>query len=141
MTKAKSIRGMNDLIGKEFEGKYEAYGEKAKKGEMGQYKSVPAKELWRKMLTMLFETGHPWITFKDSCNLRSPQQHAGVVNSSNLCTEITLNTSADKEIAVCNLGSVNLANHMTDGKLDEKKIKQTVLTYFCVSLLCSVSIY
>jgi ribonucleoside-diphosphate reductase alpha chain len=119
---------LHDLIGKEFEDKYEAYEEKAKKGEMGQYKTVPAKELWRKMLTMLFETGHPWITFKDSCNLRSPQQHAGVVHSSNLCTEITLNTSADKEIAVCNLGSVNLANHMTDGKLDEKKIKQTVST-------------
>ena len=119
---------LHDLIGKEFEDKYEEYEEKAKKGEMGQYKSVPAKELWRKMLTMLFETGHPWITFKDSCNLRSPQQHAGVVHSSNLCTEITLNTSADKEIAVCNLGSVNLANHMTDGKLDEKKIKQTVST-------------
>jgi ribonucleoside-diphosphate reductase alpha chain len=119
---------LHDLIGKEFEDKYEAYEEKAKKGEMGQYKSVPAKELWRKMLTMLFETGHPWITFKDSCNLRSPQQHAGIVHSSNLCTEITLNTSADKEIAVCNLGSVNLANHMTDGKLDEKKIKQTVST-------------
>jgi len=119
---------LHDLIGKDFEDKYEAYEEKAKKGEMGQYKSVPAKELWRKMLTMLFETGHPWITFKDSCNLRSPQQHAGVVHSSNLCTEITLNTSADKEIAVCNLGSVNLANHMTDGKLDEKKIKQTIST-------------
>ena len=119
---------LHDLIGKEFEDKYEAYEEKAKKGEMGQYKTVPAKELWRKMLTMLFETGHPWITFKDSCNLRSPQQHAGVVHSSNLCTEITLNTSADKEIAVCNLGSINLANHMTDGKLDEKKIKQTVST-------------
>ena len=119
---------LHDLIGKEFEDKYEEYEEKAKKGEMGQYKSVPAKELWRKMLTMLFETGHPWITFKDSCNLRSPQQHAGVVHSSNLCTEITLNTSADKEIAVCNLGSVNLANHMTDGKLDEEKIKQTVST-------------
>ena len=119
---------LHDLIGKEFEDKYEEYEKKAKKGEMGQYKSVPAKELWRKMLTMLFETGHPWITFKDSCNLRSPQQHAGVVHSSNLCTEITLNTSADKEIAVCNLGSVNLANHMTDGKLDEEKIKQTVST-------------
>ena len=119
---------LHDLIGKEFEDKYEAYEEKAKKGEMGQYKSVPAKELWRKMLTMLFETGHPWITFKDSCNLRSPQQHTGVVHSSNLCTEITLNTSADKEIAVCNLGSVNLANHMADGNLDENKIKQTVST-------------
>ena len=91
---------------------------------MNQFKSIPAKELWRKMLTMLFETGHPWITFKDSCNLRSPQQHAGVIHSSNLCTEITLNTSADNEIAVCNLGSVNLANHMLDGKLDEEKVKE-----------------
>ncbi len=119
---------LHDLVGKAFEEKYEEYEDKAKKGEMNQFKSIPAKELWRKMLTMLFETGHPWITFKDSCNLRSPQQHSGVVHSSNLCTEITLNTSADKEIAVCNLGSVNLANHMTDGKLDEKKIKQTVST-------------
>ena len=81
---------------------------------------------WKKMLKSIFETGHPWITFKDSCNLRSPQQHAGVIHSSNLCTEITLNTSADNEIAVCNLGSVNLANHMHDGKLDEEKVKQTV---------------
>ena len=94
---------------------------------MDQAKSIPAKELWRKMLTMLFETGHPWITFKDSCNLRSPQQHTGVIHSSNLCTEITLNTSAD-EIAVCNLGSVNLARHMKDGALDEEKVKQTVST-------------
>ena len=94
---------------------------------MDQSKSMPAKELWRKMLTMLFETGHPWITFKDACNLRSPQQHAGVIHSSNLCTEITLNTSAD-EIAVCNLGSVNLANHMKDGVLNEAKVKQTVST-------------
>ena len=119
---------LHDLIGKAFEEKYEEYEAKAEKGEMGQHKSVPAKELWRKMLTMLFETGHPWITFKDSCNLRSPQQHAGVIHSSNLCTEITLNTSADKEIAVCNLGSVNLANHMKDGALDEEKIKNTVST-------------
>jgi ribonucleoside-diphosphate reductase alpha chain len=119
---------LHDLIGKDFENKYEEYEEKAKNGEMDQFKSIPAKELWRKMLTMLFETGHPWITFKDSCNLRSPQQHAGVIHSSNLCTEITLNTSADSEIAVCNLGSVNLANHMNDGKLDEGKIKQTVST-------------
>ena len=95
---------LHDLVGKAFEEKYEEYEDKAKKGEMNQFKSIPAKELWRKMLTMLFETGHPWITFKDSCNLRSPQQHSGVVHSSNLCTEITLNTSADKEIAVCNLG-------------------------------------
>ena len=118
---------LHDLIGKAFEEKYEEYERKAEAGEMDQFKSVPAKELWRKMLTMLFETGHPWITFKDSCNLRSPQQHAGVVHSSNLCTEITLNTSAD-EIAVCNLGSVNLARHMKNGKLDEDKIKQTVST-------------
>jgi ribonucleoside-diphosphate reductase alpha chain len=119
---------LHDLVGKAFEEKYEEYEEKAERGEMGQHKSVPAKELWRKMLTMLFETGHPWITFKDSCNLRSPQQHAGVIHSSNLCTEITLNTSAEKEIAVCNLGSVNLANHMKDGALDEEKIKNTVST-------------
>ena len=119
---------LHDLTGKMFEKRYEEYEEKAKTGEMNQHKSVPAKELWRKMLTMLFETGHPWITFKDSCNLRSPQQHAGVIHSSNLCTEITLNTSADKEIAVCNLGSVNLANHMKDGKLDEEKVKKTVST-------------
>ena len=119
---------LHDLFGKAFEEKYEEYEDKAKKGEMNQFKSIPAKELWRKMLTMLFETGHPWITFKDSCNLRSPQQHSGVVHSSNLCTEITLNTSADKEIAVCNLGSVNLANHMKDGSLDEEKVKQTVST-------------
>ena len=119
---------LHDLVGKAFEEKYEEYEDKAKKGEMNQFKSIPAKELWRKMLTMLFETGHPWITFKDSCNLRSPQQHSGVVHSSNLCTEITLNTSADKEIAVCNLGSVNLANHMKDGSLDDEKVKQTVST-------------
>jgi len=119
---------LHDLVGKAFEEKYEEYEDKAKKGEMNQFKSIPAKELWRKMLTMLFETGHPWITFKDSCNLRSPQQHSGVVHSSNLCTEITLNTSADKEIAVCNLGSVNLANHMKDGSLDDEKVKQTVTT-------------
>ena len=118
---------LHDLVGKAFEEKYEEYERKAASGEMDQSKSMPAKELWRKMLTMLFETGHPWITFKDACNLRSPQQHAGVIHSSNLCTEITLNTSAE-EIAVCNLGSVNLANHMKDGVLNEGKIKQTVST-------------
>ena len=90
-----------------------------KKGELRQFKRIKAKELWRKMLTMLFETGHPWITFKDSCNLRSPQQHEGIVHSSNLCTEITLNTKASEEIAVCNLGSLYLKQHMKDGKLDE----------------------
>ena len=119
---------LHDLIGKAFEEKYVEYEKKAESGEINQSKSVPAKELWRKMLTMLFETGHPWITFKDACNLRSPQQHTGVIHSSNLCTEITLNTSADKEIAVCNLGSVNLANHMKNGKFDEEKVKQTVST-------------
>ena len=119
---------LHDLVGKAFEEKYVEYEEKAKKGEIQQFKSVSAKDLWRKMLTMLFETGHPWITFKDSCNLRSPQQHTGVIHSSNLCTEITLNTSANDEIAVCNLGSVNLANHMQNGQLDETKVKQTVST-------------
>jgi ribonucleoside-diphosphate reductase alpha chain len=119
---------LHDLVGKAFEEKYVEYEEKAKKGEMQQFKSVSAKDLWRKMLTMLFETGHPWITFKDSCNLRSPQQHSGVIHSSNLCTEITLNTSANDEIAVCNLGSVNLANHMQNGQLDQTKVKQTVST-------------
>jgi ribonucleoside-diphosphate reductase alpha chain len=118
---------LHDLTGLEFERRYTEYEELAAKGEMQQHKKVPAKEIWRKMLTMLFETGHPWITFKDSCNLRSPQQHTGVIHSSNLCTEITLNTSQD-EIAVCNLGSVNLANHMVNGALDEEKIKQTVTT-------------
>ena len=118
---------LHDLTGKAFEEKYAEYEAKAASGEMDQAKSIPAKELWRKMLTMLFETGHPWITFKDACNLRSPQQHAGVIHSSNLCTEITLNTSAD-EIAVCNLGSVNLSRHMKDGKLNEEKVKQTVTT-------------
>ena len=119
---------LHDLVGKAFEEKYVEYEEKAKKGEIQQFKSVSAKDLWRKMLTMLFETGHPWITFKDSCNLRSPQQHSGVIHSSNLCTEITLNTSANDEIAVCNLGSVNLANHMQNGQLDQTKVKQTVST-------------
>ena len=119
---------LHDLIGKEFEDRYTEYEEMGEKGELRQFKKIKAKELWRKMLTMLFETGHPWITFKDSCNLRSPQQHEGVVHSSNLCTEITLNTKASEEIAVCNLGSVNLKQHMKDGKLDEEKVKQTVTT-------------
>ena len=118
---------LHDLTGKAFEDRYHEYEKLAEEGKMQQYKKIPARDLWRKMLTMLFETGHPWITFKDSCNLRSPQQHMGMIHSSNLCTEITLNTSQE-EIAVCNLGSVNLANHMVDGKLDEEKIKQTVST-------------
>ena len=93
---------LHDLTGLAFEKRYEEYEALAAEGKMDQHKTIPAKDLWRKMLTMLFETGHPWITFKDSCNLRSPQQHIGVIHSSNLCTEITLNTSND-EIAVCNL--------------------------------------
>jgi ribonucleoside-diphosphate reductase alpha chain len=119
---------LHDLIGKDFEERYVEYEKMGEKGELRQYKKIKAKELWRKMLTMLFETGHPWITFKDSCNLRSPQQHEGVIHSSNLCTEITLNTKASEEIAVCNLGSVNLKQHMKDGKLDEDKVKHTVTT-------------
>ena len=116
---------LHDLTGLAFEKRYEEYEALAAEGKMDQHKTLPAKDLWRKMLTMLFETGHPWITFKDACNLRSPQQHIGVIHSSNLCTEITLNTSKD-EIAVCNLGSVNLPQHMKDGVLDEEKVKRTV---------------
>ena len=118
---------LHDLTGLEFEKRYEEYEALAAEGKMDQHKTIPAKDLWRKMLTMLFETGHPWITFKDSCNLRSPQQHIGVIHSSNLCTEITLNTCND-EIAVCNLGSVNLPQHMKDGALDQEKVKRTVTT-------------
>ena len=118
---------LHDLTGLAFEKRYEEYEALAAEGKMDQHKTIPAKDLWRKMLTMLFETGHPWITFKDACNLRSPQQHIGVIHSSNLCTEITLNTSAD-EIAVCNLGSVNLPQHMKDGVLDQEKVKRTVTT-------------
>ena len=118
---------LHDLTGLAFEKRYEEYEALAAEGKMDQHKTIPAKDLWRKMLTMLFETGHPWITFKDACNLRSPQQHVGVIHSSNLCTEITLNTSND-EIAVCNLGSVNLPQHMKDGVLDQEKVKRTVTT-------------
>jgi ribonucleoside-diphosphate reductase alpha chain len=104
---------------------YVAYEEKARRGEIKPAKTVQATDMWRKMLSMLFETGHPWITFKDACNVRSPQQHAGVVHSSNLCTEITLNTS-DTETAVCNLGSVNLLQHLKDGKVDHQKLQKTI---------------
>src|SRR5690606_19235140 len=97
-------------------------------GQLYVHKVVQAKDLWRKMLSMLFETGHPWITFKDACNVRSPQQHVGVVHSSNLCTEITLNTKANEEIAVCNLGSINLVNHVSEKGLDREKLKKTVTT-------------
>jgi ribonucleoside-diphosphate reductase alpha chain len=118
---------LHDKFGRAFEEAYCAYEAKADRGELKLYKRMPARDLWRKMLTMLFETGHPWITFKDACNVRSPQQHVGVVHSSNLCTEITLNTS-ETEIAVCNLGSVNLAQHLKDGEIDQAKLKQTVAT-------------
>jgi len=118
---------LHDKFGKAFERAYVAYEEKAAKGALRLFKKVPAVHLWRKMLSMLFETGHPWITFKDPCNLRSPQQHVGVVHSSNLCTEITLNTN-DREIAVCNLGSVNLVAHLSEGKLDQEKLKRTIGT-------------
>lgn len=118
---------LHDKFGKAFEEAYLRYEAKTESGEIKLFKKVPAKDLWRKMLTMLFETGHPWITFKDACNVRSPQQHVGVVHSSNLCTEITLNTS-ETEIAVCNLGSVNLAHHLKDGQIDQEKLKKTVST-------------
>ena len=123
---------LHDLIGLKFEEAYSAYEAKADRGEIKLFKRIPAKDLWRRMLSMLFETGHPWITFKDACNVRSPQQHVGVVHSSNLCTEITLNTS-DTEIAVCNLGSVNLSQHLvasSDGVMgiDHAKLQKTVRT-------------
>ena len=121
------VKELHDLFGDAFEKKYVEYEEKAARGDI-RSKTIPALNLWRKMLTMLFETGHPWITFKDPCNLRSPQQHMGVVHSSNLCTEITLNTKANDEIAVCNLGSINLVNHMKKGKLDAEKLEKTVKT-------------
>ncbi|TDM09645.1 MAG: ribonucleoside-diphosphate reductase subunit alpha [Ideonella sp. MAG2] len=118
---------LHDLIGAEFERAYVAYEARADRGEIKLFKRMPAKDLWRKMLSMLFETGHPWITFKDACNVRSPQQHVGVVHSSNLCTEITLNTNGE-EIAVCNLGSVNLAQHLKDGAIDHEKLSKTIAT-------------
>jgi ribonucleoside-diphosphate reductase alpha chain len=128
-----SVPDLHDKFGVEFEKAYVAYEEKARRGEIKPSRTVAATDLWRKMLSMLFETGHPWITFKDACNVRSPQQHAGVVHSSNLCTEITLNTS-DAETAVCNLGSINLLNHLKDVPagstkvLDQDKLKQTIAT-------------
>ncbi|EPM5528144.1 nrdA [Acinetobacter baumannii] len=117
---------LHDLTGAEFAERYAYYESVAKEQNM-LHKKVRAKDLWRKMLSMLFETGHPWITFKDVCNLRSPQQHIGVVHSSNLCTEITLNTNQD-EIAVCNLGSINLVQHVKGGVLDREKLARTVKT-------------
>ncbi len=121
------VPDLHDAYGAAFAKAYAQYEEKAAKGEIKNTKKIPAVSLWRKMLTMLFETGHPWMTFKDVCNLRSPQQHVGVVHSSNLCTEITLNTSPD-EIAVCNLGSINLVAHMTPHGLDQQKLQRTIHT-------------
>ncbi len=124
-----NVPDLHDLFGADFEKAYVAYEEKAARGEIKPARTIEASDLWRKMLTMLFETGHPWITFKDACNVRSPQQHAGVVHSSNLCTEITLNTS-DTETAVCNLGSVNLQQHLKDSEngkvLDHAKLQRTI---------------
>ena len=119
---------LHDLTGAAFKKRYEEYEKEAKERRINVSKEVEAEELWRKIISMLFETGHPWITFKDACNLRSPQQHTGVIHSSNLCTEITLNTSPD-EIAVCNLGSINLPNHLDEkGDLNEKKLEKTINT-------------
>ncbi|RMO84035.1 Ribonucleoside-diphosphate reductase [Pseudomonas syringae pv. philadelphi] len=120
------VPDLHDLTGKAFQERYEYYEALTEyPGKIRLFKTIQAKDLWRKMLSMLFETGHPWLTFKDPCNLRSPQQHVGVVHSSNLCTEITLNTNKD-EIAVCNLGSINLPNHIVNGKLDTDKLKRTI---------------
>ncbi|GAA1979884.1 ribonucleoside-diphosphate reductase subunit alpha [Nocardiopsis rhodophaea] len=121
------VPDLHDLYGAEFAEAYTAYERAAEAGEIKVWRRVRAVDLWRRMLTMLFETGHPWIAFKDPCNLRSPQQHSGVVHSSNLCTEITLNTSAD-EVAVCNLGSVNLARHVTEDGIDAERLRRTVHT-------------
>ncbi|HJV83605.1 ribonucleoside-diphosphate reductase subunit alpha [Noviherbaspirillum sp.] len=121
------VPDLHDKVGRAFEEAYTGYEAKAARGELKLFKKIQALDLWRKMLSMLFETGHPWITFKDPCNIRSPQQHVGVVHSSNLCTEITLNTN-DSEIAVCNLGSVNLPAHMKEGKLDHAKLQRTIRT-------------
>jgi ribonucleoside-diphosphate reductase alpha chain len=121
------VPDLHDLYGKAFERRYTEYEQMCDQGQMRLFKRVQAQDIWRKMLSMLFETGHPWVTFKDVCNLRSPQQHVGVVHSSNLCTEITLNTSKD-EIAVCNLGSINLVNHVGSDGLDHDKLAKTVKT-------------
>ena len=121
------VPDLHHLYGKAFEERYEQYEKMISTGAIKKFKVVEAVKLWRKMLSRLFETGHPWITFKDVCNIRSPQDHVGVVHSSNLCTEITLNTSAD-ETAVCNLGSVNLGKHINNGVLDELLLEKTVTT-------------
>ena len=122
-----NVPDLHEKHGIDFEKAYLEYERRAIAGDIEVYKTVKAKDLWRKMISMLFETGHPWITFKDSCNVRSPQQHIGTIHSSNLCTEITLNTNLD-EIAVCNLGSVNLVNHINENGLDQEKLKKTITT-------------
>ena len=121
------VPDLHDIYGLEFEKKYVEYEKKAEKGDIKLFKKVKAKDLWRKALSMLFETGHPWVTFKDPCNIRSPQGHVGTVHSSNLCTEITLNTNKD-EIAVCNLGSINLPQHIDDGKINVEQLKSSIKT-------------
>ncbi|GAB3299373.1 ribonucleoside-diphosphate reductase subunit alpha [Parasphingorhabdus pacifica] len=121
------VTDLHDLYGQAFAERYRAHEAAAERGELRVHRKVDAVDLWRRMLTMLFETGHPWITFKDPCNLRSPQQHAGVVHSSNLCTEITLNTSPE-EVAVCNLGSINLAKHVTADGIDHERLRRTTRT-------------
>lgn len=121
------VPDLHTRYGLDFEKAYVAYEAKADEGAIQNFKKIPAVQLWRKMLGMLYETGHPWITFKDPCNIRSPQQHVGVVHSSNLCTEITLNTSQE-EIAVCNLGSINLTQHLTDTGINFSKLEKTVQT-------------
>jgi ribonucleoside-diphosphate reductase alpha chain len=120
------VSDLHESFGKDFEEKYLKYEQLASKDEI-YHKTIPAVKLWRKMLSMIFETGHPWITFKDPCNIRSPQSHCGIIHSSNLCTEITLNTS-DTETAVCNLGSINLVQHMGPNGIDTKKLARTVKT-------------
>lgn len=121
------VPDLHDLYGKEFEERYTFYEEQAKSGEIKQFKNLPTIDLWKKMLTMLFETGHPWITFKDPSNIRSMQSHRGVIHSSNLCTEILLNTS-ETETAVCNLGSINLPKHFHEGNIDKKQLASTIKT-------------
>ena len=121
------VPDLHHIYGRAFEQRYEQYEEKARDGKIKLYKTISAQQLWRKMLSRLFETGHPWITFKDACNIRSPQDHAGVVHSSNLCTEITLNTSAE-ETAVCNLGSINLGRHIASGILNKEELAKTIET-------------
>lgn len=121
------VPDLHHVYGKEFESRYVAYENQVLTGKFELVKQISARELWRKMLTRLFETGYPWITFKDPSNIRSPQDHVGVVHSSNLCTEITLNTSED-ETAVCNLGSINIGAHMADGKLDEALFEKNITT-------------